>query len=403
LDKKAESNNDNNNITKKDISLNNDHAHNPDYSSGNKSINDNTYTAKSDGNNNSLKLENSRKQISSSNKYVNNYKPITSENNYINLPNTLSSLIKADVSNAHIMPADESLTGETKLAVNQKLSELGLKREQRLKSLSSGDNLVAELNKLSKKHAVLACPTFVKKQNTNSLDIYFSNDFAQKTMSVKRGDAVGYINLREQTEFSYLSNSFGFRLGMGWESGIAFKTGLNYSNINEKFTYTDPNSIQKKTITVVKYVYDDMFNIIDSTITQEVVEIPGSNTVVSKNRYSFLDIPILFQYSLPGKKRLSYDVMVGPYINLIFAQHGKILAQDAKSLIVLQDDNNQFKNNIGLSFFGSFAVNYHLTKNMKISFEPNIRYIPASITKYENNLNQKYLTAGVAAGIKMKI
>lgn len=265
--------------------------------------------------------------------------------------------------------------------------------------------LKTKLGLISKKHATLACPTFVRKQNLTTFEVYFSNDFAERTLSVKRGDGIGYLNQREKTEFSHLSNSFGFRVGMGWESGIAFKTGLNYSNINEKFVYTDPNSIQKKTITIVKYIYDNMLNVVDSTITQEIVEIPGTNTIITKNRYSFVDIPVLFQYSLKGKKRLSYDVTVGPYINLLFAQNGKILNQDGKSVIVLGSEigNQQFKNNIGLSFYGSFAINYQLTKEMKISFEPNIRYMTNSITSYSNNLDQRYITAGVAAGIKLKI
>lgn len=298
-----------------------------------------------------------------------------------------------------------NLDEDKRLAADMTVTDLSARRSQQVLSALATLTLDNQLSELAKKHAALACPTFVKKQNTNTLEFYFSNDFAKRNLEIKRGDGLNYLNQRTQTEVAHLSNSFGFRLGMGWESGIAFKTGLNYTSINEKFIYTDPNSIQKKTITVVKYKYDDDLNIVDSTVTQEIVEIPGTNTIVSKNRYSFIDIPILFQYSIQGKKRLSYDVTAGPFINLLVSQSGKILDDSGKKIVSLDDDEGSklFKNNVGVSFYGSVAINYQLTKQMKISLEPNVRYMPSSITSYTNNLDQKYLIAGIAAGVKIRI
>lgn len=310
-----------------------------------------------------------------------------------------------DVSNTEIRGLAKNLEDEDQKAVTVQMASIASKRSQQVLSALSTLDLDNQLSELAKKHAALACPTFVKKQNTNTIEFYFSNDFAKRNLEIKRGDGINYLKQRTNTEVAHLSNSFGFRLGMGWESGIAFKTGLNYTSINEKFIYTDPNSIQKKTITVVKYKYDDDLNVIDSTITQEIVEIPGTNTIVSKNRYSFIDIPILFQYSIQGKKRLSYDVTVGPYVNLLVNQSGKILDESGKKIVALDNDegNKLFKNNVGVSFYGSVAINYQLTKQMKISLEPNVRYMPSSITSYTNNLDQKYLIAGISAGVKIRI
>lgn len=264
-----------------------------------------------------------------------------------------------------------------------------------------------EIFKSMKKHASLACPTFIKKQNLTFAEVYFSNVFAHKSLKQNRGEDETYLNLRKQTENNHLSYAVGARLGIGWESGIAFKSGFDITQVNEKFEYTDPKSIQKKIITVVKYIYDDKFNIIDSTKTTEEIEIPGTNRIVNKNSYTFIDLPILFQYTIPGTRRLSYSISVGPYINIAIARSGKILDSrinnhNVRSLVNLKDAE-YFKNNIGLSFHGSVGINYQLTNTIQIVIEPSIRMMPTSMTKLTYALNQNYLFTNISAGLKYKI
>jgi hypothetical protein len=253
-----------------------------------------------------------------------------------------------------------------------------------------------------KKNASLPCPTFVKKQNLSFIEFYFSNDYGIRDLSMKHEEQNGYLNKRNNTEFPFFSYSAGTRFGIGWESGIAFKSGLNYTQINEKFIYTDPNSIQKKTITLLKYIYDSNFNVIDSIKTTEEVEIPGSNTIVNYNKYRFIDIPVLFQYTIAGRKRLSYSLTFGPYINISFAQSGKILSEDNKLLLDISE-RQLYKENIGISLYTAISINYQLTKNTQIVFEPNFRYIPNTIAQLQNPLDQKYLIASIAAGFRYKI
>ncbi|MBK8699870.1 MAG: hypothetical protein IPN29_10175 [Saprospiraceae bacterium] len=263
-------------------------------------------------------------------------------------------------------------------------------------------DVIEDINLTMKKHSVMKCPTFVRKENVSWVEVYFSNDYAVRSLKPKNAEAQAYADAREKTEKPYLSYSAGIRLGMGWNNGVALKSGVNYSRINEKFTYTDPNSMQIKTITIIKYIYDDQFNIIDSVKTTENVSIPGANTVTNYNHISLIDIPVLFQYTMPGKKRLSYSASIGPFINVGISQSGKILNKEGNSLISL-DNADLIKRNIGLSFYGSFAINYQLTRNIQIAFEPNFRYIPASLTNLSYPLEQKYFLANVAAAFKYKI
>jgi hypothetical protein len=263
-------------------------------------------------------------------------------------------------------------------------------------------DVIEGINTSMKKHSVLQCPTFVRKENLSFFEVYFSNDYAIRSLTAKSPEFNGYKALREQTEHSYLSYSAGFRVGMGWNNGIAMKTGVNYSSINEKFTYTDPNSVQIKTITIIKYIYDDQFNVIDSIKTTENVSIPGTNTVTQYNKISLVDIPVLMQYTIPGKRRLSYNLVCGPLINLSLVQSGKILNSNSNELVNLQDQNI-YKNNIGLSFYGGIGINYQLTKNIQISIEPNARIMTSSVSRVTHPIDQKYWVASVAAAFRYKI
>ena len=125
---------------------------------------------------------------------------------------------------------------------------------------------------------------------------------------------------------------------MGWNNGIAMKTGVNYSSINEKFTYTDPNSVQIKTITIIKYIYDDQFNVIDSIKTTENVSIPGTNTVTQYNKISLVDIPVLMQYTIPGKEDCHTIWFVDPHQPEPGSQE-KFWNSSSNELVNLQDQN----------------------------------------------------------------
>lgn len=263
-------------------------------------------------------------------------------------------------------------------------------------------DVIEDINSSMKKHSALQCPSFVRKDNLTFFELYFSNDYAIKALKEKNGEGSGYRSLREKTESPYLSYSAGFRIGIGWDNGVAFKTGLNYSNINEKFTYTDPNSVQIQTITTVKYIYDDQFNIIDSIKTTENVEIPGTNTVTHYNKIALFDIPLLVQYTIPGKRRLSYSLVMGPLVNLSLSQSGKILDPNSNKLVKLEEAEI-YKNNIGLSFYGGLGINYQLTKKVQMSIEPNFRWMPGSITRVTHPVEQSYFLANVAAAIRYKI
>jgi hypothetical protein len=342
--------------------------------------------------------------------------------------NELSSFDKIDSSPTELTSNeiqsgsnDHAFTGERKSADNQignqneenKLDQnhvaypVFLSSHQRLVLGMDQSDKFEEIFKSMKKHVSFACPTFVKKQNLTFVEVYLSNVYAHKSLTQNRGEDETYLNLRKQTENSHLSFAFGTRLGIGWENGIAFKSGVDVTQINEKFEYVDPRSIQKKVITVVKYIYDTQYNIIDSVKTIEEIEIPGTNKIINKNSYTFIDMPILFQYTLSGTRRLSYSVSVGTYINIALANSGKILDEKSNNnkirSIVKLEETNYLKNNIGLSFFGAVGINYQLTNNIQIVFEPSVRFLPSPISKTTYSLNQNYLFTNISAGLKYKI
>ncbi len=239
------------------------------------------------------------------------------------------------------------------------------------------------------KNMSMPCPTFVRKENSSFIEVYASNDFAIKKMSLKNNDEKPSLNNRIESETPYLSYSFGVRCGIGMNQDIAFKTGLDYTQLNEKFTYSDNNSTFNQPV-------KDGINI-------ETIQYHGTTTYKKFNTYKFVDLPVLFQYSIPGTRRLSYSITAGPYINIALLTKGNILLNSEKAELLDINKSEYFKSNIGLSLYTSASIYYQLTKQSFIFIEPSVRYIPNSIATVANPLNQSYTLANVAAGFRYKL
>jgi len=101
-------------------------------------------------------------------------------------------------------------------------------------------------------------------------------------------------------------------------SGISFKLGVNYSQINERFTWQDPESIREITIVDTDPISGDTLN---TYVTYEY----GTEVEERINKYKSIDIPILIGYEKHFKKKLSFSMNAGIYLNLIAKQRGMFI------------------------------------------------------------------------------
>lgn len=241
------------------------------------------------------------------------------------------------------------------------------------------------------------CPSFVTDRTGVYLDFYISHEMPFSSLSAMTPEQTAYQALREETEGPTYSFSAGARLTLMLPNGLGLKTGLNYSQMQEKFSYVDPESVQTKEV-ITKTTIGGV-----ETIDTSFIIIPGTRDVVSTNKYRSLDIPLLLSYEWDVRERTYMTVNGGVYLNLLFKESGKIL-DEGSEVRDLQDTSGDklaiFKNNLGLSLFGSVGLHYRWNSNIDFILEPNIRLLVKSATVDDYSLEHKWFTAGLITGVR---
>ena len=248
-----------------------------------------------------------------------------------------------------------------------------------------------------------ACPFNVNFKD-KSLDIYYSADYIDKRMTDRDGGAK-LKDMRSATESPMYSFSAGIRLGYNVGYRWNIHTGLNYSQINEKFEYTDLESTKVRIVITKDYIYENG-SIVDSIVKQEEVIVPGSSKLTIYNKFRTLDIPVLGRYTIMANRHFSLSAMAGIIVNIASFEKGTIISDATHKPINLSKSDDQgtviYKKQLGMSLYGSFSLAYHLTSNIDMLFEPYARIQPESITIASYPLYQKFNTYGLNLGLRYK-
>lgn len=248
-----------------------------------------------------------------------------------------------------------------------------------------------------------ACPFVIDTQD-KSVDLYFSHDFVTKSLSGS-AELADYKNMRLATEQPMYSYSAGARFGYNLSYRWNIHTGFNYSQINEKFEYVDPESKQTVITKKINYVYDNG-RIIDSVVTEETVILPGTTKLSVYNKYRTFDIPLLGRYTIFANKYLSLSGVAGIFFNISMHEKGMILdANNNKPISFYSKDDEgltMFKTQLGLSGYGSLSLAYHISDRLDFLLEPNIRLHTEPMTNEQYPLAQKFSTFGISTGLRYK-
>ncbi|MDX1940592.1 MAG: hypothetical protein SFU99_08570 [Saprospiraceae bacterium] len=240
------------------------------------------------------------------------------------------------------------------------------------------------------------CATFTDGKTNFYFDILAAPGFAVRSLNPKEGDYARYANTREQTELPRYTYSAALRLSMVTKPGVAVRTGVNYSEINERFKHTIENEVR----TIITNIYGQNGEIIGTDTTIET----SSRQVVANNRYRTLDIPILLGYEVSAKN-MTLTVNGGAYINVMFNPNGEFISPEDNRPISFSNDNNAeaypaFRENLGIGWYGSLGVQYRISPRLHLLVEPHVKAYPRSFTREDFMIDQKYLTAGVFIGIR---
>lgn len=237
------------------------------------------------------------------------------------------------------------------------------------------------------------CPSVEKNAagNKKYFELYASADYGLRSFK-DTGNSAYMQKRKESTKFTS-GYSAGVRFTRVFNNSMSIRGGVNFSQINEKFSYSQGNIVQ------VTYIINANG---DTTGSYTTV---GTRVKTTQNKYRTIDIPLLIGYEL-GNGRFHANINAGAVVNVYSWQKGEVLGDSLKPVSITTGKGNspyQFKTNAGLGITGGVSLYYKLNDRWHIMAEPYFRYNLSPMNKEGITLKQKYNTAGLRLGIRMDI
>lgn len=238
------------------------------------------------------------------------------------------------------------------------------------------------------------CPAMEKNASGNKkyLEFYAGMDYAIRSLK-DTGNSV-YLQKRKESEKFTSAYSAGVRYTRVFNNAMSVRVGVNYSQINEKFTFKQGGLVQ------VTYIINANGDTTGSYITT------GTRYKTTHNKYRSVDIPLVVGYEL-GNGRLHANINAGAVINVYSWQKGEVLDTSYSPVSMTTGKGSsayQFKSNAGVGFVGAVSIYYKLNDKLHIMAEPYYRHNFSPMNKDENlTIKQKYNTIGLKVGLRVDL
>ena len=247
---------------------------------------------------------------------------------------------------------------------------------------------------------VIVCPPY-KTGNTDwFVEVYAAPELAFK--SIENISATPqYLQRKDSSESMRLGYSAGIRLIKPITDNFLVKAGLQYTQINEKFTYRTENEVRTTTVISVRTIIrgpGDTLRINDTSTVQQT----GFKNNTIKNRYRSFDIPVTLGYQF-GNENLQFGVNAGVVFNISSWYQGVILDSSMSAVPITKGSNSIYKNNIGLGLYGGFSVLKRLGEDTQLFFEPYFRYNLSGITNEQASFKQRFSLGGLSIGLRYNL
>ncbi len=238
--------------------------------------------------------------------------------------------------------------------------------------------------------------------NKRYFDVYAGPDLGMRSFSGFTSDtgSANYLQKRKETARFSSAFSAGIRYTRVFNNGMSLRTGVNYSQINEKFKYINQNDIRYILVITPRQV---IINGTPTTVfdTLRYTE-TGTRIRTTYNRYRSVDIPLQLGYEF-GNGRLHTNISAGAIINVYSWQKGDVLDSAYQPVSITTGKGSSaygFKTNIGVGFLGSVSLYYKLNSRLHLLAEPYLRYNLKPMSRDNQSFTQKYNTAGLRLGVR---
>lgn len=231
--------------------------------------------------------------------------------------------------------------------------------------------------------------------NKKYLELYASADYGIRSFkSFSDTSNINYLNRRKESTRFTSGYSAGVRYTRVFNNSMSIRAGVNYSQINEQFKFSQGNVVQ------ITYIINQHGDTTGSFTTT------GTRIKSTHNKYRSLDIPLLIGYEV-GNGRFHANINAGAIVNVYSWQKGEILDTAFQPVNITTgkgDPAYQYKTNAGIGITGGVSLYYKLNDRWHILAEPYFRYnLSPMNTEKASPLQQRYHTAGLRLGIRLDL
>lgn len=189
-------------------------------------------------------------------------------------------------------------------------------------------------------------------------------------MSIYKSNTTNYemncwMNLGAAYHISGFSVASGISLGYVFDDGkyrvdYQSKDSIGYYESVTGFTVNPENPGEIIYTIVLKNVYDTILHVADDR---------------TRNRYTYIQIPLLFGYRLLETSRFGLTLQAGPAVSFLI---GKKEAQPSidypNARIIRITDNTPVRNSVSWQLWVSLRLDYQITRRFSLFAEPTYRY-----------------------------
>ena len=250
------------------------------------------------------------------------------------------------------------------------------------------------------KYSVAACPSF--EPYRTGLYVFADQSLGYNFQRLEALDPEfkDLEDLRNSKENGSISFSTNLGVGKQWSSGFLLETGLNYDKITVNSRKYSDDAPSRLMITI------------DSVLTPQGWEITRDSTFIAQandgqvtNRFSQVNIPVIFGYESFVSERFSLIAKAGVLVNISSKNEGQI-SNASGDLVTYDSDNintSLFKTNMGISYMASLHIQTEFTPLLAGYTGINVNYYPDNFALRSNPIKQTYTKVGLTAGLKYRL
>ena len=240
------------------------------------------------------------------------------------------------------------------------------------------------------------CADFAAPYFRLDLEMLGGPAYAHQTLKAKTSESLPHLRQRQSSESASVSFSGGFRLAASSNVGLGLRTGLMYTEINDRFTFNVGSRMD------VSVIFGPNGEIID----RDTVYTAGYEDT-RRNKLRFVEIPLLLGYERQwGKFRVG--VNAGAFLNLYFGANGAVYSPATAEPIDFGQQGDRdvlpiFERQATAAWYAGVSLAYNLHSRYSIIAEPYFKTYPQALSSGAYDLQQNYWLTGMQLGMRMRL